>query len=143
MSVSKYDGLVEVVVGALIINTQGQVLLVKSHKWGGQYVLPGGHVEFGETLLECAKRELMEETGIVATQLKLIAITDNIDQERGQYVHASFLITHFIGEISNCEPQYCHEWRFFDLSQLPENIFNPHKKILQTYRQKVIYLNNE
>ena len=133
-------------VGCELFLIEGNNILLGKRKncfgaesWG----LPGGHLEFGETLIECAKRELMEETGITALQLKLIAITDNIDEERGQYVHASFLATQFIGEIRNCEPQYCYEWQFFDLSQLPENIFKPHEKILQTYRSNIIYLNNE
>ncbi len=53
------------VFGSICINAQGEVLLVKSH--GGKWSFPKGHCEGGqETDLECAKRELYEETSVVA-----------------------------------------------------------------------------
>src|SRR5581483_2999355 len=54
---------VEVVSAALIVR-KGKILLVKSHKWGDIWLLPGGHVEPGETVLDAAKREGEEETGL-------------------------------------------------------------------------------
>jgi len=50
--------------GALIFNSKGEMLLVKSHKWKNKYVMPGGHVELGETIEDALKREIMEETGM-------------------------------------------------------------------------------
>ncbi len=61
---SKYDGQVEVVAAPLIVNGQGEVLLIQSHKWGDQWLLPGGHVEYGETIFEAVVREAKEETGL-------------------------------------------------------------------------------
>ena len=97
--------------------------------------MPGGHLEYGETLIECAKRELKEELGIEGLEFKLVAMTDNID-DRGHYVHASFLVEKFLGEIQNMEPDLCFEWQFFNISGLPEDIFKPHKRILKTYLAK-------
>lgn len=54
----------EPTVGALIFNPTGKILLVKSHKWNNKYVIPGGHVELGETLETALKREIKEETGL-------------------------------------------------------------------------------
>lgn len=54
----------EPTVGALIINPAGQLLLVRSHKWRGQYTVPGGHVELGERLEEALRREAREETDL-------------------------------------------------------------------------------
>ena len=50
--------------GALIFNTEGKIFLMKSHKWHGQYVVPGGHIELGETIEEALKREVKEETDL-------------------------------------------------------------------------------
>ena len=63
--VSTYDNTIEVVAAPLIVNVKnGRILLIKSHKWGDQYLLPGGHVEPGETIFEAARREGEEETGL-------------------------------------------------------------------------------
>ena len=39
-------------------------MLIKSHKWGDKYLIPGGHAEIGETIFETAVREGEEETGL-------------------------------------------------------------------------------
>ena len=54
----------EPTVGVFIFNQAGEILLLKSHKWPGKYVVPGGHVELGERLEEAAVREAKEETGL-------------------------------------------------------------------------------
>ena len=54
----------EPAVGALILNQEGKIFLMKSHKWHGQYVIPGGHIELGETIVEALKREVKEETNL-------------------------------------------------------------------------------
>ena len=108
----------------------------------GTWGLPGGHLEYGESVIECAKRELKEELGIEGLELKLISVIDNID-ERGHYVHISFLLKRFLGEIQCMEPDLCCEWKFFDISILPEDIFKPHQKIFKNYFRNTIYLEKE
>lgn len=54
----------EPTVGALIVNEEGKMLLVKSHKWFDKFTLPGGHVEVGETIVEAVRREVKEEVGL-------------------------------------------------------------------------------
>jgi len=54
----------EPTVGALIFNDNDQLLIVKTHKWKGNYTIPGGHVEMGEYLKDALKREIQEETGL-------------------------------------------------------------------------------
>lgn len=98
----------------------------------GTWALPGGHLEYGESIIECAKRELKEELGIDGLELKIISMVENID-ERGHYVHISFLLEHFAGQISCMEPELCYEWKFFDIDKLPHDIFKPHQKILKNY----------
>lgn len=62
----------EPTVGVFIFNPAGELLLLKSHKWPGKYVVPGGHVEVGERIEEAAVREAKEETGLDIYDLKFI-----------------------------------------------------------------------
>ena len=54
----------ETTVGVLIYNEKGEIFLVHSDKWNGVWHIPGGHIELGESSIETAKREIMEETGL-------------------------------------------------------------------------------
>jgi nucleoside triphosphatase len=62
----------EPTVGVFIFNPKGEILLLRSHKWPGAYVVPGGHVELGERLEETAAREAKEETGLDIYDLEFI-----------------------------------------------------------------------
>jgi nucleoside triphosphatase len=68
----------EPTVGVFIFNKANELLLLKSHKWPGKYVIPGGHVELGETLEETAIREAREETGLDIYDLKFICFQEFI-----------------------------------------------------------------
>jgi len=66
----------EPTVGALIFDPQGRLLLVRSHKWRGRYVVPGGHVELGERLAEALVREAKEETGLDVYGLEFLCFQE-------------------------------------------------------------------
>jgi len=68
----------EPTVGALILNRKGEVLLVKSHKWGDRLTIPGGHVEVGEKLVDALKREIKEEVGLDVFGVRLLMIQEAI-----------------------------------------------------------------
>lgn len=62
-----------------IVIKEGKVLLAR-HTYGsgkGLYIVPGGYVEFGELPQEAVKREILEETGIIAEPKKIIGIRFN------------------------------------------------------------------
>ena len=62
----------EPTVGVFIFNSAKELLLLKSHKWPGKYVVPGGHVELGERIEEAAVREAKEETALDIYELEFI-----------------------------------------------------------------------
>ena len=68
----------EPTVGAFIFNLAGELLLLKSHKWPGRYVVPGGHVELGERIEETVIRETREETGLEIYDLEFILFQEFI-----------------------------------------------------------------
>jgi nucleoside triphosphatase len=71
----------EPTVGAVIFNTEDRFLLLKSHKFNGQYVVPGGHIELGETMEEALRREIMEETGLTVRDIELVDLQEFIYDE--------------------------------------------------------------
>ncbi len=68
----------EPTVGAFIFNEKGEIFLMKSHKWKGKFVCPGGHVEIGETFEEALRREVKEETNLDVDDIKLISVDNCI-----------------------------------------------------------------
>jgi nucleoside triphosphatase len=81
------------VVGAFILNPQGEILLTKSHKWSNLYVVPGGHIEPGEKMEDAVIREVKEETGLEVFKPKFMCVYQYIDD--GEYykkdIHMIFL----------------------------------------------------
>jgi nucleoside triphosphatase len=68
----------EPTVGALIFDPAGRLFLMKSHKWAGRYVVPGGHVELGETLEAALRREVAEETGLAIRDVRFVCTQEFI-----------------------------------------------------------------
>jgi len=68
----------EATVGALVVNEKGEVLIVRSHKWGDKYTVPGGHIELGERAEDAIRREVKEETGLEAEPVELLIVQQAI-----------------------------------------------------------------
>lgn len=66
--------------GCLIIDEKGRVLLEKRTD-NGKYCLPGGSINFDETVLEGLKREIREETDIEIKEARLMMINSGKKQE--------------------------------------------------------------
>jgi len=73
--VQKYP---EATVGALIVNDGDEILLVKSHKWGNKYTVPGGHIELGERSETAVKREVREEVGLEVEPVRVLLVQEAI-----------------------------------------------------------------
>ncbi len=72
----------EPTVGALIFNPRGQLFLMRSHKWHGQYVIPGGHIELGESMIDALKREVKEETNLDIFDIEFVCFQEFIHDDR-------------------------------------------------------------
>lgn len=62
----------KVTVGAIIVNRNGKILLVRGERFNRQFYIPGGHIEWGETMADALQREIKEETGLAIYDIKFL-----------------------------------------------------------------------
>jgi 8-oxo-dGTP diphosphatase len=119
---------------AVIIIKRGKVLLGKRKDSHGAdtWAFPGGHLEFNETIEDCAVREVFEETGLHIKNLRLGPYTNDIfTDEDKHYVTLFVLADHDSGAAEVKEPHKCEKWEW---SQWPPEYtacFLPIKNLLK------------
>ncbi len=94
-------------VGAIIVDAGRIALVERGHPpLLGEWSIPGGLVELGETLRQAAERETLEETGLVVRATELLGVFDRIvadskDENRTlyHYVLIDFLCERISGEL--------------------------------------------
>lgn len=89
-----------------VFSKKDKKILLLEHKKLGKWLQPGGHVEeFDKTILDTAKREIFEETGLKDLDLVSLSINNNIPFD---------INTHFIPESpkKNMPAHYHHDFRF-------------------------------
>lgn len=120
-------------VGVLVIKDHKILLAQRFNSHGhGTWSPPGGHLEFGETVEQCALRELQEETGLIAHSTQHAGwVNDVFKQENKHYVTFFVKVETFTGEPQCLEPHKSGQWRWFDLDQLPEPLFLPTKSFFE------------
>jgi 8-oxo-dGTP diphosphatase len=80
----------------VVFDAADRLLLIrrKNPPFQGQYALPGGFVEYGETTEQAAARELREETNLIATDLALIGVYSDPQRDpRRHVISIAYLVT--------------------------------------------------
>jgi 8-oxo-dGTP diphosphatase len=85
-------------VSLIIINDNEEILLVKHRKKDREYwVLPGGHLEYGETFAECAIRELKEETNLDGQFQRIVFISESLAPNKERHIINVFTLVEVLG----------------------------------------------
>lgn len=123
-------------VNVFILNKDNQLLLGKRRVVGeGEWGLPGGHLEQGETIADCAKRELLEETGLEFREIKLVNIVNAHKRQEDHRIQIGVEASGIHGNLELKEPDKCYEWKYFSLNELPHPLFFGHKKQIEAFIQ--------
>ncbi|NWG05191.1 MAG: NUDIX domain-containing protein [Chloroflexi bacterium] len=101
-----------------------QLLMLRRFNTGyadGQYSVPAGHLDGGETVLQAAVREAEEEVGvrIAAEDLSFSTVMHRIEDD--ERVDFFVQVRKWEGEPFNAEPEKCDDLRWVHIEQLPEN----------------------
>ena len=141
MNLRKYIGHKPIIMTSacvLVVNNKKQLLLQK-RKDNGFWAYPGGSMELGESFDKCAVREVFEETGLKCLDLKLFTA------ESGEQMHYTYpngdevyiaeivyICDKYEGKLKVQEDEVV-EQRFFDLSQLPDNISPINRNVIDKF----------
>jgi ADP-ribose pyrophosphatase YjhB (NUDIX family) len=92
-----------VTAGGLLKDEGGDVLLVRTSKWSNLWGIPGGKVEYGETLEAAFLRETLEETGLQALDPKRVMIQDAIEHPEF-YLPRHFVLVNYLARVAGVRP---------------------------------------
>lgn len=114
----------------------GKVLLGrrKNTHGAGEFAWPGGHMEFGESFAECAKREVREETGMEIQNVRFVRLMNLKAYAGKHYVDVGLAADWFSGEPRVCEPDRCEGWAWYDPDHLPIPLFNTIPSYVEAYK---------
>lgn len=119
-----------------IVFSDGELVLVRrgNEPYKGRYALPGGFVEYGETLEHAVVREVREETGLHTNVKRLVTVcSDPRRDPRGHVVSAIYELEVGGGRLKAGSD--ASALALFPLDELPELAFD-HGEILRYYRDR-------
>jgi molecular chaperone GrpE len=86
---------IRVVSGGIILDGEGKIFLAKGVKFDGKYIVPGGGIDFGESIEDGAKREILEETGMEVETVDKLCFSEFL-KEGGFYKKKHFVLCDLI-----------------------------------------------
>jgi len=112
-----------ITVDCVVFDERERLLLIRRRNppFAGQFALPGGFVDYGETTEAAARRELLEETGLQARDLRLIGVySDPKRDPRGHTISIAYLVVTEDGAPTAgddaAEAEFRADWRELDLA---------------------------
>ena len=116
-------------VGVAVLLWKGDRLLL-GQRVGSQgtdvWQFPGGHLEVGESVLECAAKEVREETGLAINAAEHAGFSNEMFSTGARdYITLYVTAVCLSGEPAVMEPDKCRTWQWFPYDQLPDPLFSP------------------
>ena len=120
-------------IGVLVVKDNRILMgLRKSTNGINSWAPSGGHLEYGESWEDCARRETLEETGITITNPRFAAVTNDVNPDGTTHYITIFMRADWAdGEVVAREPDKCERWEWFDWEALPHPLFLPVEMLLR------------
>lgn len=123
-------------VGVAAIVLRGSKVLIGHRKGAhgaGTWGLPGGHLEFGESIEACAMREVFEETGLRVAMSGQAGFTSDVFIDEGEHYVTLFVLARCgAGEPEVREPEKCEGWVWREWDDLPRPLFKPLQSLVDS-----------
>jgi ADP-ribose pyrophosphatase YjhB (NUDIX family) len=88
-------------VGAVVLDGDRVLLIRRGHEpMQGQWSIPGGVLEVGETLLEGVRREVLEETGLEVEPIALVEVLDRIARDSDGRVQYHYVLVDYLCRVT-------------------------------------------
>lgn len=141
------EKIIKVGVWILVVNNDGKILygLRKSKHWNNTYSTPWGKLEYGETIEECAMRELYEETWLkcnVADIEILSTVNEIYPHNEKHYISITTFTKIFTWELQNKEPDKIEEWLWLTWDEI-KNLWDKNLLSMQNHIKKYPHFNPE
>ncbi len=117
----------------VLVNKDNKILLIKRQGSHGEstWAPPGGHIDFGETIIECAKREVEEEVALEIKNLKVLGFTQDLfKKEKKHYITIWMASDWKSGKIKRSGREFS-EAGWFSWKNLPKPLFIPLKNFVE------------
>ncbi|KAK3392752.1 NUDIX hydrolase domain-like protein [Podospora didyma] len=119
---SQVPPVVRVGVAAVVKSADDKLVMgVRKGSSAGKWQFPGGHLEVGESIFECAERETLEEAGLVVRAEKILAVTNDIFDPTSRHYITLFVACRRLDEAQEpqtLEPEKCEGWFWTTWSEI-------------------------
>lgn len=119
----------------IIIEINGGIVLIERRNPPFGWALPGGFVDYGESLEDAAVREALEETSLVISKLRLVGCYS--DPLRDERMHTISTVFAAKGTGTPAAADDAANLAVFTLDLLPQSLCFDHAKILTDYAHKI------
>jgi len=125
-----------------IILKNRKILLVKRQipPFINYWVIPGGHVDYGERVEEALKREMKEELGVSVKIKKLIGVYSDPKRDPRYHTVSAVYLCQPIRQAQGgkiCLDREASEFKYFSLKNLPKKIGFDHRKIINDFKKQL------